>query len=200
MQYWHNNVTEKSWQILQQLKKEFNFILIGGWATYLWTRQMKSKDIDIIVDFSTLEYIKKKYKLKKNDNLRKYEIIIDEIDIDIYVAYYSKLALAVEKIGKATAKIEGFRVVQTEALLILKQGAELDRGHSEKGEKDRIDIISILINAGINFSRYRKLAPEGYSERLSEIIRSFSSLEYIGLNPRQYKLKKQELIRQLQSA
>ena len=59
--------TEESWTILTQLQqKQFKFIVIGGWAAYLWTRSHKSKDIDIIVaDFKDLEYLKKEYDLRK---------------------------------------------------------------------------------------------------------------------------------------
>ncbi len=197
MQYWHSILTEKSWNVLQNLIKEFDFILIGGWAIYLWTKALKSKDIDIIVGFDVLEEIKKKYNLKKNDNLKKYEIIVDEIDIDIYVEYYSKLALPIEKIKKLTTMIEGFKVVQPEILLILKQGAEIERSESEKGEKDRVDIISILVNAEIDFKKYLSLAPKDYYKRLIEIIKTFNRLEFIKLNPRQYKLKKQELLKKI---
>jgi len=50
MEFWNNTLTEKSWKILQQLKKEnFDFVLIGGWAAYLWTKLHKSKDIDIVI-------------------------------------------------------------------------------------------------------------------------------------------------------
>ncbi len=197
MQYWHDILTEKSWNVLQNLKKDFDFILIGGWAVYLWTRALKSKDIDIIVDFNFLEKIKKKYNLKKNDNLKKYEIIVDEIDIDIYVAHYSKLALPFQKIESSTTMIEGFKVVQPEILLILKQGAELNRKDSEKGEKDKIDIISLLLNADIDLKKYLSLAPENYRKRLIEIIKTFNRLEFVNMNVRQYKLKKIELLKKL---
>jgi len=72
---------------MQDLKKEkFRFIVIGGWAIYLWTGQHKSKDVDIIIpDFKELESLNKRYILKKNDRLKKYEIKIEEIDIDIYL-------------------------------------------------------------------------------------------------------------------
>ena len=50
MQYYHDIITEKSFEFLQELKKKFNFVLIGGWAVFLYARTLKSKDIDIIVD------------------------------------------------------------------------------------------------------------------------------------------------------
>ena len=133
MEYWNSMLTEKSWKILHEIRKQFNFVLIGGWAVYLWAKTHKSRDIAIVVDFQTLEKLKKDYGLRKNDHLKKYEIKQDEIDIDIYVPYYSKLAIPVEEIK--SAKIEGFDVAKPEFLLILKQGAEIERNESQKGER-----------------------------------------------------------------
>ena len=129
MDYWHNILTEKSWNVLQKIKQDFEFTLIGGWAVYLWTKGHKSKDVDIIVDFETLSQLKKKYDLRKNEKLKKYEIRIEEIDIDIYVPHYSGL-MPLEEVD--TEKVEGFTVAKPEYLLILKQGAELERKESEK--------------------------------------------------------------------
>jgi len=53
-EFWHNLITEKSFHLLQEFKKDFDFVLIGGWAVYLYTDSLKSKDIDIIVDLETL--------------------------------------------------------------------------------------------------------------------------------------------------
>src|SRR3990167_6840408 len=126
MEFWSSLLTEKSWNLLKELsKKNFQFIVIGGWAAYLWTRLHKSKDIDIIVpDFEDMEYLKKNYDLRKNDSLKKYEIKFEEIDVDIYLPYYSKLALTIEEIKHHSAIIENLHVASPEALLILKQGAE----------------------------------------------------------------------------
>ena len=93
MEFWNDIVTERSWQVLQDFKRKFDFVLIGGWAAYLYAKTNKSRDIDLIVDFTELEKIRNNYALKKNVKLNKYEIIIDEIDIDIYVPYYSKFII-----------------------------------------------------------------------------------------------------------
>jgi len=142
-EFWNSLLTKKSWEILQELRKEYDFILIGGWATYLLTKQQKSKDIDIVVDLNELQKLKKK-NLMKNDNLKKYEIKVDEIDVDIYLEYYSKLTIPTEDIKKYSIEIQGFKVASPETLLILKQGAYFDRKNSIKGQKDLIDIVSIL--------------------------------------------------------
>ena len=199
MNYWHSLIVEKSWNVLQQLKGKFDFILIGGWATYLWTKASKSKDIDIVVSMEMLDTIKKHYPLRKNDRLRKYEIKVDEIDVDIYVPFYSRLALPLETLSFEA--IEGFKVVKVEELLILKQGAEQDRTFSEKGEKDRIDIMGIVLFCDIDFKRYRELLQPVKKEHLIDsliaLIKNFLGYAYLNLTPRELKIRKQEVLDRL---
>lgn len=59
MAYYHDIITEKSWVELKNLAKNIKFILIGGWAVYLFSKTLKSKDIDIIVDYPRLSRLKK---------------------------------------------------------------------------------------------------------------------------------------------
>ena len=51
MDYYHNLVTQESWSEILKIQKNLKFILIGGWAVYLYTKALKSKDIDIIISF-----------------------------------------------------------------------------------------------------------------------------------------------------
>ena len=196
MEYWHDLITEKSWKLLQRLKGKFKFVLIGGWAVYLLARTQKSKDIDIIVDVDALQQIKNSYDLRKNDALRKYEIKVDEVDVDIYVPFYSRFAIALEKVE--SRKIEGFDVTKIEELLILKQDAESDRRHSEKGEKDRIDIMSMLLKCDVDLSRYKKvLLKNGKEVLISELlrlVRGFNEYKHFGMLPSEFKKKKQKLL------
>ena len=199
MDFWNSLLTEKSWEHLLELrKKKFNFVLIGGWAAYMWTRLHKSKDIDIVLKkIEDIDFLKQKYNLKKNDKLKRYEIELDEIDVDIYVPYYSKLTIPPEEIVKHTTKIENIEVVIPEMLLILKQGAENDRSESTKGLKDQIDIITLLIYSDIDFKKYRELLKkyklEHFETRLKKIVKNFKDIKYLDLNPREFKLKKKEL-------
>ena len=197
MEFWNSLLTEKSWKILQELNKKYHFILIGGWAVYLWTQQQKSKDIDILVDIKELQKLKQE-NLGKNDRLKKYEIKIDEIEIDIYVAHFSQLVLPVEDLDKYCTQIESFTVVLPEVLLILKQGAEVDRGNSPKDEKDKIDILSLLLFSEIDFKKYwsilREYKMENYLDRLISLVREFSDYERFSMTPRAFKLKKKMLI------
>ena len=119
-EFWHESLTEESWKKLQELSKEIGFTVIGGWGVWLWTKQHKSKDIDIIVDFQELTQLKEKYPMEKNDRLKKYEIKMQGFDIDIYVPFYSKLTLPTEDLLEKKVKIDGINTVSCESLLILK--------------------------------------------------------------------------------
>ena len=88
-EFWHNLVTDKSFTLLQELTKCFDFVLIGGWAVYVHTKALKSKDIDIIVDFADLEKLRFAFPLVKNERMRKYEIKADGFDVDIYAPHWS---------------------------------------------------------------------------------------------------------------
>jgi len=202
MEYWNEMQTEKSWKILKEIAGKFPFILIGGWAVYLWTKSQKSRDIDVIIDIKTLPTLKRLYELGKNEKLQKYEIKIDEIDIDIYVTHYSRLAVRIE--DAESQKIEGFEVAKPEFLLALKQGAEWNRKESEKGEKDRIDIIGMLLKCDIDFAEYKKLLQSNGMEhllgRLLSVLRTFNEPEYFGMNPRQFKLAKNEIHEKIRHA
>ena len=202
-EFWNSLLTEKSWNILTNISKEkFKFIVIGGWAAYLWTKAHKSKDIDIaLIDIKDLDYLKQKYNLKKNDRLKKYEISFDEIDVDIYMPYFSELPIPIEDLKHYSVKIEGLNVVKQELLLILKQGAESDREKSIKGEKDRIDIMTLIFFADIDLRLYYKLLKkyklENYFTRLKIIIINFKDYDYLSVNPREFKIKKNKILEEL---
>ena len=89
--FYQEMVTQKSWQILQNLKKQVAFILIGGWAVFLYTNSLKSKDIDVIIDYGQLEDLKRTGNVYKNERLRKYEIKREGVDIDIYLPFFSRV-------------------------------------------------------------------------------------------------------------
>ena len=199
MDFWNDEITEKSWERLIELKNRFNFILIGGWAVYLYTARNKSKDIDIIVDYDTLWSMKNTYGvLKKNDNLKKYEINLEEgIDVDIYVPKYSKLVIPVKDIFNLTIGREGFILPKEEALAILKIKAFIDRHNSIKGKKDAIDITNLVFFSDFDFNFFKELTIKyelpDYPRILLNIIEKFdiSYIEYLDLNEYEFsKLKK----------
>lgn len=198
--FWNSLLTEKSWKILQELRKEHNFTLIGGWAIYLLTKNQKSKDIDIIIDINELEKFKA-LGLSKNDRLKKYEIKREEVDIDIYLEYYSKLTLPCEDIKDYSIQIEGFSVARPEIMLILKQGVYKERKDSIKGEKDKIDIASLIFLSEIDFKIYsgalKKYKMEFFIGELQKLLKEFRDFEKLGINIREFKVKKQKILERI---
>ncbi len=130
---YHDLITEKSFKTLQDLKRKFKFILIGGWAVFLYTKALKSKDIDIIIDYDELGKLKKEFDITKNERLKKYEAKIEEIDVDIYLPHFSNIGLPIEEIGNYIQSLGGFKVPIPEILLILKTYTFLQRKGTTKG-------------------------------------------------------------------
>ena len=96
-EFYHELITEKSFKTLQELRKKFKFILIGGWAVFLYTKSLKSKDIDMVIDYDELGRIKKAYALSKNDRLKKYDDrIAANGDAANKIGTYEKAVLAKE--------------------------------------------------------------------------------------------------------
>ena len=128
MTYYHDIITQKSWEELKILNKKVKFVLIGGWATYLYTRELKSKDIDILINYGELGKLRENYEVTKNDRLKKYEARKGEIQIDIYLPHYSEIGIPVD--------------------ILINNSISLG-GRTPKGEKDFLDILSLFkIGAG----------------------------------------------------
>lgn len=144
MAYYHDLITQKSWEELKKLKKKFNFVLIGGWAVYLYSKTLKSKDIDILIEYEELIKLRKVYEISKNERLKKYEARKEEIQIDIYLPHYSSLGIPVEDLMKEMISFEGFRIVKKEWLITLKIFTLSQRGRTVKGQKDFLDLLSLM--------------------------------------------------------
>lgn len=197
-EYYHNLITDQSWKILQDFRRSYQFVLIGGWAVYLYTQALKSKDIDCIITYDVLEKLRVSFALTKNDRLKKYEIKIAEIDIDVYVPHYSNLGLPPEIVQQHTAEREGFTVPSPAVLLILKQFAYADLQGTPKGEKDKLDILSLLKNVPVDWERYRALAFQhghrDYPAKLRHLLQTANQAPELGLNERAMsRLKKSVL-------
>lgn len=197
-EFYHDLITEESFKILQELRRKFKFILIGGWAVFVYAKSLKSKDIDIVIDYDELARIRKEYNVFKNDRLKKYEIKINQTDIDIYLPYFSDLGLKVEEIQNYCQNMEGFLVPIPEILLILKVYAYRERKGANKGKKDLIDIFSLLKGEKIDWRKYKELIEKYNLGNLNEEFKnSISSQKTIPelklLNHQLSQLKKEVL-------
>lgn len=204
-EFWPEAVTEKSWKKLVEFSKQYDFILIGGWAAYLWTGLHKSKDIDIVIGYDTLHLLKADFELEKNERLKKYEIKLGEFDIDVYLPGYSDLSFPVDKLMDHIQKVKGLKVPEPEALLILKQGAEINRRGSIKGKKDLIDILTLLIHSGFSIEKYlgllKALGLENLKKELENEVNSFNpkDSDYLGIDFNQFSKWKRKFIKELKA-
>lgn len=183
--FYNDLVTAKSWQTLQNLKRQINFVLIGGWAVWLYTHSLKSKDIDIIVDYDQLGKLRTLYPLIKNERLAKYEARNEEVQIDIYLPHYSQIGIPTEEIVEETQTIDTFLVPKIETLLTLKLYVYNQRKLSPKGQKDRLDILSLLL-----FSPAPKKLPPG----VINIVRETTKIPELGINEHIWSRKKKEIL------
>ncbi|MBI4837442.1 MAG: hypothetical protein HY813_03520 [Candidatus Portnoybacteria bacterium] len=195
MQFYHDIVTEKSFRFLQDLRRKYKFVLIGGWAVFLYSHSLKSKDVDIIVDYEELASLKESYDVFKNDRLKKYEIKTGEFDIDIYVPLYSQIGIEPEEIKKEAVNKEGFFVPRLETLFVLKLYAWRERQGSLKGGKDELDIFSLAALPEFDWPRYSELIKKYKFESLNgdflKFIKRTTRVSELEINEqRMAKLKK----------
>lgn len=169
--FYQQFLTDKSFSLLTGLKKRFKFILIGGWAVYFYTQALKSKDIDIIVDFSQLNDLKSKFVMEKNDRLKKYQIKLEGVDVDVYLPHYSELGFPVEAIGQKTTVVNGFTLPEKEVLLFTKLAAYRGRQGSVKGQKDLIDVIGLVALEDFDIRYFTKLSQEYQLDKLRGLLK-----------------------------
>lgn len=203
MNYYRDVTTDQSWNMLKNLSKTVDFILIGGWAVWIYTKQLKSKDIDIIVSFEELDKLKLRFPVTKNDRLHKYEIIQGPIQIDIYVPFWSDLGFPVDLMSTFSHVHDGFTVPPAEILLITKQNAYLARRGSAKGRKDLVDIVSLSLLPELDFTKYKTMLEKTGKEQqrllmqLRNLISSQIDLPELSLNRHQYAKIKRDILSQL---
>jgi len=199
MQYYNDIITQKSFIYLQEMKKRFDFILIGGWAVFLYSKSLKSKDIDIIIDYEVLSKLKDEGELVKNERLHKYEINEGNFDIDIYVAHYSRLGVDIEEIKKSVVVKDGFSVPALEVLFLMKLFAWHNRRGSAKGQKDELDVLSLAFLPEFGWKRYLQLVEQfnylEYHREFMTLLKSVHNIKELGIgNQVMAKLRKRILI------
>jgi len=197
MNFYHDLVTQKSWQELQNLVKVTKFILIGGWAIYLYTKALKSKDIDIIIDFHALSALQRHYQIYKNDRLQKYEAVKDEVQIDIYLPHFSNLGIPVADLINNSRSFAGFTLLEPNYLFILKLYVLKKRGRTPKGRKDFLDLLALIQAKVCNFDQIDEILHHYHLLELKSTLVTFISentqIPELKLNSHQYARLKSEL-------
>lgn len=200
MEFWNSEITNDSWNELLVLSRTYNFILIGEWAIYLYTKLHKSRDIDIVVDYDQFWVLSKDFQLRKNPSVRRYEIKFRKFDIYIYTPFYSRLTVPVQDLINNFTIIENIKVSKIEELLILKLGAFDERVDSIKGQKDRLDIAGLVFYSSVDYARFTELLNKYekrvYYKLLMNAVGNIDPrlLRYLNLNESTYaKIKKKAL-------
>lgn len=168
MEYYTDLITQESFEILKSLRRRYKFTLIGGWAVFLYTRSLKSKDIDIVVDYEEIGRLRQDFDLFKNERLKKYEIRSGGVEIDVYVPFFSDPGIPAEELKNYARSLEGFLVVEPEVLMILKLSAWQERKGTPKGEKDRLDILTLASFEGFSWEKFLALTKKYRKESLLE--------------------------------
>ena len=186
MELWNEEIVKKSEDILLELKNNADFVLIGGWSIWLYAQTVKSKDIDIYIDFKDF-FILQNFLINKglsinfNPKLNKYECKTSELDIDIYTPDHCNLIIPCKDVfnKKLWKIVGGLKTIIPEVLLILKLDSEKNRHETIKGFKDRIDILSLVSRVEINKELLSQLCKD-YNFDLSNLknIITKSSMEY----------------------
>jgi len=201
MDFYHDLVTETSWKLLQRLRRKYEFILIGGWAVFLYTKALKSKDIDLVLGYDALEKLKNTFEVRKNARLKKYEARNAEVEIDIYVPHYSNPGLPAEELGKYATSLEGITTIEKEVLAILKEKALIERAQTVKGRKDLIDFVSLVRLENFSWERYQGLIREyglkKYSAFARAVLAQTQSVEELELNVHAIAKLKRKILRLL---
>lgn len=200
MAYYHDLVTQKSWEELWRLKKFIDFVLIGGWAIYFYAQTLKSKDIDILVNYDQLPRLQEQYSFSKNDRLKKYEAIREDVQIDIYLPSYSKIGIPVEVLMQHVRSLEGFSVLDADYLFALKLYTLTQRGRSPKGRKDFLDLLSLLIAKVVVLEKCQRILKEYSLTEGTALFHEFLSeaveVPELRLNQHQYAKLKREIQQQ----
>jgi len=137
--------------------------------------------------------------------LRRYEAKLEQFDIDIYLPHYSALAIPTEDLKEMITSVRGMKTVKPEALLILKQSAEIDRRNTVKGMKDAIDILALLAFSGINLKKYaellKKYKKEHYLRELLHVLGNFSykDIKYLDMDFMQFKEWKRKIMSEIKA-
>ena len=199
MAFYHDLVTQKSWIELTKLNKTTNFVLIGGWAVYLYAKTLKSKDIDILIDYSEIVKLKNGYDFTKNERLKKYEARREEIQIDVYLPHYSELGIPVEDLMNQKTSIEGFDVLKKEYLIALKLFTLKERGRTVKGQKDFLDLLSLFMTVELNkkllnniINKYKLVSSLDF---FREMMNEYVEISELNLNKHSYKKLKERILK-----
>ncbi|MCW6159899.1 MAG: hypothetical protein LVQ95_02305 [Candidatus Micrarchaeales archaeon] len=192
-QFWNEEKTNESMAVLNSLKRSVDFVLIGGWAVYMYTNAQKSEDVDIALDYSQLGFFKK-YGVGEYERMRIKYSKIGNVVVDLFIPEFtdSDLPVPVSVILRDCVLVNGIKVVRKELLLLLKLWAYFGND-AIKLRKDEIDVATLLFYTDINLKAFKRYIDE-YKitrRRSSDVLLEYldkarTSYEFICESEREY--------------
>jgi uncharacterized protein YerC len=151
----------RSLEVLDRLRTiDIPFVVIGGWAVYLFTHYHMSRDLDLIMEQKDLwklrSFVISQGGTEKAPGLSKYGYKLGQVDMDVYTEEKGDIIPSPGEIlsSRRFIEVERYRVVEPEILLLLKVRAATDRAAGLKGLKDRCDVISLLNSGRIDLDKF----------------------------------------------
>lgn len=142
---------------------DYSPIFIWGVATYMYSLKYDfqleiSHDADFMVNAKDMFDLEELYgPSNPNKRLGKSEFLINDIEYDVYVENQNKLIFDYDKIKEYSIIVEDLvRCPAIEHLIALKMEAYIDRCNSEKGMKDKRDLIKLMYFCAIEYEENPK--------------------------------------------
>lgn len=204
-QFWNNEKTDASLRTLQFIAGKIDFVLIGGWAVYLYTDAQRSEDVDIAVGIPALKFFKD-YGIRDYEGINIKYSVVDGTVVDLFIQEYADrdLPLPVKEILEDYTMFMGnIKTVNREMLLLLKLWGYF-REDETKLRKDIIDVISLMLYGDINIKKFGALLKKhriakrrGIDVLLEYLDKGDTLLDYIDMESREYRKRKDELKKEI---
>lgn len=145
-----NKLAQTTREITQTYPESATFI--GGMAVWAHCNQNNlsryaamTHDGDFVIGLEEFGDLKELEVISRNSRLDKHEFKKNDFSFDVYAQYQNSLSVPVEEIISQSEVLDGARLADLGHLLKLKAAAAIDRKQSAKGEKDKDDLVRILL-------------------------------------------------------
>jgi hypothetical protein len=205
-QFWNDESTKNSLAVLRKLTGKIDFVLIGGWAVNFYTKLQRSLDVDMAIDYKTLDFFRE-FGIEQYGELNIKYSIIDSIYVDLFIDGFSdnELPFPVKDIMENYEVIDNIRVVERELLLLLKLCGYF-RQDKLKHQKDIVDVVGLLLLKDMDFAklgrhirRFGIPARTGTDAMLEYLDIGETLLEYLGVGKAEYSERKSEIKAKIKS-
>jgi hypothetical protein len=104
-----------------------------------------SHDTDVVISLTDLSYLREMIEVVSNPRLRKSQVIVEGVEVDVYVERSNRLVVPYDELFAHAVQYGSLRVACPEHLLALKLVATDSRQGSSKGDKDERDLVRLAV-------------------------------------------------------